>query len=97
MTKNLKGKYMWISIAALVVVIVVLVIFIPGKETSFNIKDRCGPIMNFISHTIESESICKTRCKSQCDTQELKYSRVEFEKADIGCNTCDCFCREGLF
>ena len=97
MGNRLKNYLIWAFIVILVIFIVALVLVIPGKEKSFEIKDRCGPIMNLISHTIQDESVCKTRCKSQCGTMELAYSRIDFKKYEVGCNSCTCFCKEGMF
>jgi len=93
----IKNYLTWVFIAVLVILIVAFLVLIPGKEKSFEIKDRCGPIMNLISHTIQDESVCKTRCKSQCETMELRYNRIEFQEREIGCYSCACFCRESLF
>lgn len=93
----IKNYLIWGFIAGLVTLIVILLILIPGKEESFEIKDRCGPIMNLISHTIQDGSVCKTRCKSQCETMELIYNRIEFQEREIGCHSCTCFCKEKLF
>ena len=86
----------WIFIAVLAILIAAILVLMPGKEKSFEIKDRCGPIMNLISHTIQDESVCKTRCKSQCETMELRYNRIEFQEREIGCHSCTCFCRESF-
>ncbi|MEA2036430.1 MAG: hypothetical protein U9O94_02900 [Nanoarchaeota archaeon] len=90
-----KNHYIYGFIALLVVFIIVILMF-PGKEESFDIKDRCGPIMNLISHTIQDETACQTQCKSQCGTKDMKYSRVEFEEMELGCHSCTCFCKKGL-
>ena len=78
----------------MVIIIIVLIIINPfKKEVIFQIKDRCGPIMNMISHTIKDESSCKTQCRSQCEVKELSFKRAEFEFNPLGCNNCTCFCR----
>ncbi|MBW2975367.1 hypothetical protein KY366_06630, partial [Candidatus Woesearchaeota archaeon] len=97
MKKTLKRNLTWILIAFLILLIITIILLIPSKERSFEIKDRCGPIMNLISHTIKDEAVCKTRCRSQCETIDLKYSRVEFQSMEIGCHSCTCFCKKGLF
>jgi len=94
MNKNL---VIWGFIAFLFILVVALLILIPEKEKSFEIKDRCGPIMNLISHTIQDEYVCKTRCSSQCETRELRYGRIEFQKREIGCHSCTCFCKWDFF
>ncbi|MCK5282031.1 MAG: hypothetical protein KAK00_01350 [Nanoarchaeota archaeon] len=93
---KVKDYIIWGTIAALVI-LVILVLIIPGKEKSFEIKDRCGPIMNLISHTIADEPRCQTQCKAKCKTLDLEFSRIEFEKKEAGCHTCICFCKEDLF
>ena len=92
----IKTYLTWTFIAVLAILIVALLVLIPGKEKSFEIKDRCGPIMNLMSHTIQDKSACETRCKSQCETMESRYSRIEFQEREIGCHSCTCFCRESF-
>ncbi len=95
MKKNLKDYIIWGTIACLLILILILIS--SGEETSFEIEDRCGPIMNLISHTVADQSVCTTRCKSQCETMKLSFGKVNFEEAKIGCHSCTCFCKEGLF
>ena len=82
---------------ALLVIIGIILALLPESQKSFDIKDRCGPIMNLISHTIQSEAVCETRCKSQCKTLDLTYSKVNFVEAEVGCHKCTCFCKEPFF
>ena len=91
---NNRDKFFTIFIALLIIVILLFIFYKTEKE--FNIEDRCGPIVNMISHTIPSDSSCQTRCKQQCDTAEMEYSRNNFIKAAAGCNTCTCYCKEGF-
>ncbi len=97
MKKSIKGYLPWFVIGGLLALVLGLFFSIGFKEESFEIKDRCGPIMNFISHTVQDESACEMRCKSQCGIKELKYSRVEFKERSVGCNLCKCFCKKSFF
>jgi|SRR3989338_6408900 len=84
-------------IAILVVVALAIILIGPiGKEESFEIKDRCGPVTNFISHTIQDEAACKLQCRSQCETKDAKYSKIIFESKEAGCNICTCYCKYDL-
>ncbi len=98
MNSNTKNSIRIGFILILIVVISGIILIGPiKKEQSFEIKDRCGPVMNFISHTIQDESACKLQCRSQCETKGWTYSNIIFEEKPIGCNSCVCYCKEGLF
>lgn len=97
MKKKLKDYIILGIVAALIILIIIIAGIMPGKEKSFEIKDRCGPIMNMISHTIPNKDVCKTRCSSQCETMELSFSRISFQEAMAGCHSCTCFCKKTLF
>lgn len=91
---NRRDKFILIFIGLLIVVI--LLILFSQKEKEFDIQDRCGPIVNMISHTIPSDASCKIRCKQKCDTVEMSYSKHIFVEVDAGCHTCTCYCKEGF-
>lgn len=61
--------------------------------TSFRIEDKCGKFINLMSHTIDDEDACKTRCRSQCESRDYRYTRSEFIQSNTGCNECMCYCR----
>jgi len=88
------NKFRLIIIILLALIIVAIIIINPTrKEVSFNLKDRCGPIMNMISHSIGDEDACHSKCRAQCQVKDLKFSRVEFNINLQGCNNCTCFCK----
>lgn len=95
--KMKKEKKIWFIIIGLFAITLLLIFFFPPKEISFKIVDRCGPIMNLISHTIQDKSVCETRCKSQCSTKDLEYSKIAFTLNPNTCNDCMCFCKEKRF
>ena len=64
-----------------------------GEKKIFEIKDKCGQFVNLFSHTIQDEATCRTRCRSQCQTNDLVYSNVEFEEMQMECNKCICHCK----
>jgi hypothetical protein len=89
-------------IIILLVIVVVLIIFDPNitgfsigfnEKKSFEIEDKCGQFMNLLSHTINDESSCKSRCRAQCETKDYKYDSIEFKSNNISCNFCKCYCR----
>jgi len=83
-----------VMIVFLLIVIVIVMLINPfKKEVSFNLKDRCGPIMNMVSHSIGDEDACSSKCRVQCQVKDLKFSRVEFNINLQGCNNCTCFCK----
>lgn len=83
-------KLIFIIILALAIVVVMAIN--PSSE-SFEIEDKCGKFVNVMSHTIEDENACKTRCRSQCDSTGLRYRKARFEKSELGCNSCTCNCK----
>ena len=91
------NKKIWIIIGSLLLIVILLLIFSPREEKSYDIKDRCGPMVNFISHSVEHDSACKIQCSSKCDTVDMKYSKHEFTGRQVGCNSCTCYCKEPLF
>jgi hypothetical protein len=103
----MKQAIIWGVISALVILIILLLVISPdkgaigfavlGSGKSFEIRDRCGPIMNYISHTIQSEGVCETRCKAQCETLDLNYKKIEFRQEEVGCNYCMCYCKDSWF
>lgn len=81
-------------IIALVLVLLIIFAFEPNfKVVSFNIEDKCGNFVNLMSHTIEDENACKSRCRSQCQSIDYAYRKVEFKRSDNGCNSCVCSCK----
>lgn len=83
-----------IFIIILAVAIAAVIAINPNPErNSFKIEDKCGKFVNVMSHTIEDENACKTRCRSQCDSTGLRYRKARFEKSELGCNSCTCNCK----
>lgn len=83
-----------LAIIALVLILLIIFAFEPNfKSASFNIEDKCGKFVNLMSHTIEDETACKSRCRSQCQSINDAYKKVEFKKSGNGCNSCVCFCK----
>ena len=62
------------------------------NQITVNIPDRCGPIMNFISHTVPDEESCYVRCKTVCTSKDLSIHKAYFTAVETGCNTCTCVC-----
>ncbi len=80
----------------IVLLAIILALFFIGstrKRVSFELDDRCGPIMNMISHSIKDESVCRSKCLSQCNVKDLRFRKVEFYENPRGCNNCTCFCK----
>lgn len=79
----------------LVLLLLAAVVFLINPESkrgTFRIEDKCGKFVNLMSHTIENEDACKTRCRSQCDSARMRFKKVQFEKSELGCNSCTCRC-----
>lgn len=91
--KLLKDPKLLIIVLLALIIIVILILESNFKEVSLTIEDRCGKFVNLMSHTIEDGSVCKSRCRAQCQSIELTYKKVEFNKSDNGCNSCVCYCR----
>lgn len=87
-------KYAMIGLLALVL-IGLLAAIKPGfgGKKVFLIDDKCGKFVNLVSHTIENEEICRSRCRAQCGSIDYRYDKVKFEESDASCNSCTCFCR----
>lgn len=81
-----------ISIFALFILLAAMLIFQSSGKTAFTIEDKCGKFVNLMSHTIEDEGACRTRCRSQCESVSKEYSSAEFTKNDNACNSCVCYC-----
>ena len=85
--------------AAIMVILasLVLIIFLirPSyrSATPVSIEDKCGKFLNLVSHTIDSETICRSRCRSQCVAREKYFLKFEFLKSGAGCNKCLCYCK----
>ena len=90
-----KNMIVWTLIMILLISTLVI-LFLPGKKESFDIKDRCGPIMNLIHHTIADETSCKTHCRSQCNTKDLEFDKIKFTLNARGCNECICTCKDSF-
>lgn len=84
-----------ILIGILLLVLIMLIITKPNfrEKKVFEIEDKCGKFVNLLSHTIEDKAACETRCRAQCISIGYKYNKVEFEKSNVGCNSCTCFCK----
>jgi len=93
--KKMIRKSRIILIGILVLVFITLIIATPNflEKKIIKIEDKCGKFVNLISHTIGDESTCKSRCRAQCIGLGDKYDKVEFEKSNVGCNLCTCFCK----
>ena len=83
-----------ILIGILLVTAISLIIIKPNlnKQKFFEIEDKCGRFLNLLSHTIDDESTCRSRCIAQCISNDYKFDKVEFNKENVGCNSCMCFC-----
>lgn len=78
----------------LIIILLFIVIYkFKGGIYSFEMEDKCGKFMNLMQHTIETKSICKTRCISQCEAKDYKFKKVMFEQETLSCNKCVCYCR----
>ena len=82
-----------IAMIALLVLVVALLIWNPFKKSqSFSIQDKCGPIMNLVSHTVPDEDACRVQCLSLCNSRDLSYHSASFAQSEMGCNNCRCEC-----
>lgn len=88
----IKDKKIILILALLVLLVAILVLQSKGK-TAFTIEDKCGKFVNLMSHTIEDEGTCRTRCRSQCSAVSMDYSDVKFTANKDSCNSCICYCR----
>jgi len=86
------SRIILIGILLLALVMLVIAILGSGEKRIFEIEDKCGKFVNLISHTIEDEAACETRCRAQCIGIDRKYDKIEFEKSGEECNSCTCFC-----
>ena len=93
MKKYLKEYRNWWIIGSLALIIFLLISLLPGERKVFEIDDKCGPMMNLISHTVPDEAACRTRRRSQCGIYDMEYHKVKFEEAPVGCHTCTCTCK----
>lgn len=84
-----------ILIISLGFVFIAILIFLGlnSKDVSFEIQDKCGQFVNLVSHTIENEDTCKSRCRAQCGTKDLDFKKIDFIKKETECNYCKCFCK----
>lgn len=85
--------YKFIIIILMLLSIIAVFLIKTDEEVIIELDDRCGPMMNLISHTIADSSVCKTKCKSQCVTKDLSFQKTEFFLNERGCNNCTCFCK----
>ena len=86
-------KLVLIGILLLVLITLVTAKLSFKEKKIFEIDDKCGKFVNLVSHTIEDETTCRSRCRAQCLSIDYKYDKTEFEKSDAGCNSCICFCK----
>lgn len=86
-------KKILIIIGLIALVSVILFFGYGGQEVSFELDDRCGPIMNLLSHTIKDEPACKNQCRSQCKVKDLEFKEAKFEAYINKCNNCTCVCK----
>ena len=91
--KLLKEPKLLVIIALVLILLVVFTVEPNFRAVSFNIEDKCGKFVNLMSHTIEDENACKSRCRAQCQSIEHAYKKVEFKKSGISCNSCICYCK----
>lgn len=92
--KLLKNSKLLLIIALLLIIIMILAVKLMFKKSVLiEIEDKCGKFINLISHTIEDENVCISRCRAQCESISRKYQKVEFNKNDAGCNSCNCYCK----
>ena len=90
MRKIKKSHYIVIVLA----LVILALLFVPYTTKKIKLEDRCGPFVNMVSHTIQSKSICETRCKSQCETIDYKLSKAVFQENTNSCNDCMCYCKK---
>ena len=86
----------YIKIAAIIVMLVIIGVFIASQfrheEVVFELDDRCGPIVNMISHSIPDETSCRTNCIAKCESKDLDFKEIDFVVPEAGCNNCTCYC-----
>ena len=80
-------------IVGAIIILTAIFIIIPLTEKEYVVKDRCGPIANFISHTVKDESACQSQCIARCNVEDLEMKKVAFSLVERGCNECTCICR----
>ena len=89
----LRDKKLFLIIVLVLIIAVIIALGQNFKVISTKIEDKCGKFINVMSHTIDDENVCKSRCRAQCQAIDHKYKKVEFKKNDIGCNSCLCYCK----
>src|SRR3989338_8552310 len=87
MLLNDKRLFLIIILALIAIIIIAIEPNFTGMA-SFEIEDKCGKFINVFSHTIQDENNCKTRCRSQCESMNKIYKKIEFKKSGIACNSC---------
>lgn len=91
--KLLKEPKLLVLIFLVLILLIIFIVEPNFKAVTFNIEDKCGKFVNLMSHTIEDGNACKSRCRTQCQSINDAYKKVEFKKSDLGCNSCACFCK----
>ena len=89
----LRDKKLFLIMVLVLIIIVIISLELNFKVISLKIEDKCGKFINVMSHTIDDENICISRCRAQCNSIDYKYKKIEFKKNDIGCNSCLCYCK----
>jgi cell division protein YceG involved in septum cleavage len=93
-----KSKIIIYIITILVLITAALFLFEQGyfkqnSEYKVELKDECGVLFNTIIHQIKTVNNCESLCKIECDSQQLKFERVEFSTEVGSCNECSCYCK----
>ena len=92
--EKLFGDKKLILIAILVLIITLIIAFQQNsKVITLKIEDKCGKFINVVSHTIDDENACISRCRSQCNSIKYAYKNIDFRKNSVSCNSCLCYCR----
>lgn len=86
-------RSIFIAILAIILLAVLFMFLDTGETRSFEIEDKCGKFVNLLSHTIEDEATCKSRCRAQCQSEDMNFKKVDFEVPVQGCNKCTCYCK----
>ncbi len=88
-----KNPKLVMIISLLILLLFVLISFpLFAEKRVIDIEDKCGKFVNLLSHTIENEAVCKSRCRAQCESIDFGYDKIDFKESDTTCNKCTCYC-----
>ena len=88
-----RKNYVFAAVVFVLLLVLVWILSDSQKTTSFEIQDKCGSAFQAVLHTVESDGVCKIRCKSQCEVDDLKYDNHVFTMQVVGCHNCTCYCQ----